>query len=522
MYGFQQPQLASSSKPIVISTKEKGNGLGNAGDQQVLNNINERLRELEGISAYGSVDVSELTLVEGLVIPPKFKVPEFEKYNGTKCPREHLISYTRKMAAYKDNEKMMIHISQYSLTGSARKWYNKLDRHHIRSWQDLGKAFITQFKHISELVPDRWSLQAMERKPTETITEYAQRWKDAASQVHPAISDKEQARLFINTFKPPYYGYLLSGITKDFADLVVLGEMIHISIKNGMLEGGESASTKKNQWTKKKEGKVQATFNHSNQYPGPNQKPQKLVIPRPAMQKLSLVVPVTPSPSLVIPVVAKPRVVIPIPEKPKPILIINTPKPFPLKDTRSVPWVYGCSVFNQGEGTSSSQTNNVEDNASNIIGVGGMTISGRCYSPDMTSEAQKSKAKRVEEESMQEANREHGARQLANKEKETVKPVVEKEADEFLRFIKQSEYSVVEQLNQLPAKISLLALLLNSEAHRKAAFRILNQSYVSPDITVSNLEHIAGSITTPEYISFTEDEIPPGGRGNYKALHITA
>ncbi|OMP03879.1 hypothetical protein COLO4_10139 [Corchorus olitorius] len=78
----------------------------------------------------------------------------------------------------------------------------------------------------------------MEKKPTKTITEHAQRWRDAASQVHPAISDNEQARLFINTFKPPYYGYLLSGITKDFADLVVLGEMIDISIKNGKLEGG--------------------------------------------------------------------------------------------------------------------------------------------------------------------------------------------------------------------------------------------------------------------------------------------
>ncbi|OMO77290.1 Retrotransposon gag protein [Corchorus olitorius] len=266
LYGFQQPRLASSSKPIVISAKEKGNGLGNAGDQQVLNNINEKLQELEGISTYGSVDVFELTLVEGLVVPPKFKVPEFEKYDATKCPREHLISYTRKMATYKDNEKMMIHIFQYSLTGSAGKWYNRLDRHHIRSWQDLGKAFITQFKHMSELVPDRWSLQAMERNLTEIITEYDQRWRDAASQVIPAISDKEQAMLFINTFKPPYYGYLLSGMTKDFVDLVVLGEMIDISIKNGKLEGGESASTKKNQWTKKKEGEVQATFNRSNQY----------------------------------------------------------------------------------------------------------------------------------------------------------------------------------------------------------------------------------------------------------------
>jgi len=66
-----------------------------------------------------------------------------------------------------------------------------------------------------------------------------------------------------------------------------------------------------------------------------------------------------------------------------------------------------------------------------------------------------------------------------------------------------------------------LALLLNSEAHRKALLRILNQSYVSQNITVANLEHIVGGITAADYISFTDEEIPPGGRGIYKALHIT-
>ena len=30
-----------------------------------------------------SVDVNELILVSNLIIPPRFKVPEFEKYDGT-------------------------------------------------------------------------------------------------------------------------------------------------------------------------------------------------------------------------------------------------------------------------------------------------------------------------------------------------------------------------------------------------------------------------------------------------------
>ena len=55
---------------------------------------------------------------------------------------------------------------------------------------------------------------------------------------------------------------------------------------------------------------------------------------------------------------------------------------------------------------------------------------------------------------------------LKEKEKEPMNdPVTEKEAKEFLKFIKHSEYSIVEQLHKLPAKISLLALMMNSDPH---------------------------------------------------------
>ena len=40
--------------------------------------------------------------------------------------------------------------------------------------------------------------------------------------------------------------------------------------------------------------------------------------------------------------------------------------------------------------------------------------------------------------------------------------------DEVLRLIKKSEFNVVEQLLQTPSKISVLSLLMNSEAHREA------------------------------------------------------
>ena len=52
--------------------------------------LEERLRAVEG-SNYGIGEASDLCLVPNVVIPPKFKVPEFDKYKGTSCPRNHLV-----------------------------------------------------------------------------------------------------------------------------------------------------------------------------------------------------------------------------------------------------------------------------------------------------------------------------------------------------------------------------------------------------------------------------------------------
>ena len=61
--------------------------------QRKLELIEERLRMVEGSDAYSLVDANKMSLVSDLVLPPKFKVPTFDKYDGTKCPSAHLYIY---------------------------------------------------------------------------------------------------------------------------------------------------------------------------------------------------------------------------------------------------------------------------------------------------------------------------------------------------------------------------------------------------------------------------------------------
>ena len=104
--------------------------------------MDKKLKEIEGVDDLESVDPRELNLVPDVVIPPKFKMPKFEKYDKTKCPENHLTTYCNKMTGHAQNEDLLIHVFYYSLTETAAQWYMKLKKDQIRTWRDLARAFL--------------------------------------------------------------------------------------------------------------------------------------------------------------------------------------------------------------------------------------------------------------------------------------------------------------------------------------------------------------------------------------------
>ncbi|XP_017647569.1 uncharacterized protein LOC108487706 [Gossypium arboreum] len=185
-----------------------------------------------------------------------------------------------------------------------------------------------------------------------------------------------------------------------------------------------------------------------------------------------------------------------------PRVIIQRPAVFPYKDSKKVPWNYDCNVTISGKESLVDASKEGQDR-------GSYTRSRKRY--DIANEETqpiKGKAPAVEE--------------MKDKATKRVnKPVNKEEAKEFLKFLKHGEYSVVEQLHKQPACISLLALLLSSEVHCSALMKVLNETYVANDIFVNKLGHLVSNISVDNYLFFNDDEIPPGGMGSTKALHIT-
>ena len=107
---------------------------------------------------------------------------------------------------------------------------------------------------MTDIEPDRMSLQNIQKKANESFREYAHKWRDLTAQVQPPMTNKELNKMFLNTFKTPYYDRMVGNSNKDFSDVVSAGEMIEAGVKQGKIE----ASKVKKPIFKKKEGETHA------------------------------------------------------------------------------------------------------------------------------------------------------------------------------------------------------------------------------------------------------------------------
>jgi len=68
----------------------RGEGPSTVLEKEWIEHMEDRLCAIKGGGNYAFADMAELCLVPDVVIPPKFKVLDFDRYKGTTCPKNHL------------------------------------------------------------------------------------------------------------------------------------------------------------------------------------------------------------------------------------------------------------------------------------------------------------------------------------------------------------------------------------------------------------------------------------------------
>ncbi|KAL5133311.1 Ribonuclease HI [Glycine soja] len=209
-----------------------------------------------------------------------------------------------------------------------------------------------------------------------------------------------------------------------------------------------------------------------------------------------------------------------VPQKPRYPLVVK-PIPFPYRNSHAVPWRYAPPSERKEEATDISS---LSAKVTNITGLNDVTHSGRVFAPpDLPTQSAnvKGKAKMVEEQDDKMTltpNEDIPVKGLPEKRDGCGKKEVSlEEAGEFLRIIQQSEF----KLNKIPARVSLLELLMSSEPHRALLVKVLNEAHVAQDISVEGFRGLINNITANNYLAFAEEEIPAEGRGHNRALHIS-
>ncbi|KAJ9177252.1 hypothetical protein P3X46_012489 [Hevea brasiliensis] len=193
-------------------------------ENEKLSALEERLRAIEGLNMYGSVDMASLRLVPDMVVPPKFKIPDFDKYTGNSDPRIHLATYIVKMS----------------------------------------------YKFNYDVAPTRRDLQNLVQRDRESFKEYAQRWREKAAEVYPPVTDNELYSLFIETLKAPYFNLMIGNTSNSFSDIIQAGERIEANLRMGRLQELTENPTKKTaSFGKKKEGDVHSITRQNSHSPLP-------------------------------------------------------------------------------------------------------------------------------------------------------------------------------------------------------------------------------------------------------------
>ena len=77
------------------------------------------------------------------------------------------------MTSYVDNELLIIHAFQASLTDPALNWYLMKKINSLKTWKEVSEAFLKQYRFITNIIPIREDLERAQMKKTKSFKDYA-------------------------------------------------------------------------------------------------------------------------------------------------------------------------------------------------------------------------------------------------------------------------------------------------------------------------------------------------------------
>ena len=128
-------------------------------------------------------------------LPPKFRMPHIETFDGVKDPVDHLNTYKNQMELHGYQDPVRCRAFATTLKGPALAWFNRIPPSSISSFRELSIAFVSHFIGARTYRKPSYHLLTVKQGSQESLKSYVQRFNAESLKI-----DIPDERFAITTF----------------------------------------------------------------------------------------------------------------------------------------------------------------------------------------------------------------------------------------------------------------------------------------------------------------------------------
>ena len=113
-----------------------------------MDELQSAMKDKGGENLYGMIrrmDLPFTTEVLNCPLPPKFRLPQLESYNGFKDPLDHIESFKTLMLLQMTLDEVMCRAFPTTFKRVARVWFSQIPPRTIVDFKQLSKSFVRHF-----------------------------------------------------------------------------------------------------------------------------------------------------------------------------------------------------------------------------------------------------------------------------------------------------------------------------------------------------------------------------------------
>ena len=153
-YGEEQDQNHGDEKSDISESQSRGTTsrrvpyLEREIDQmrKVMDEMKENMRRTNPVEdLVHRTDSPFIASINGHPLPPKFKMPSLDSYDGARDPFDHIATFKTTMHLQGVLDEIMCRAFPTTLKGPARVWFSKLPPNSVSSFEEMSNFFVNNF-----------------------------------------------------------------------------------------------------------------------------------------------------------------------------------------------------------------------------------------------------------------------------------------------------------------------------------------------------------------------------------------